>query len=116
MFGCVRLAPEGEQRHPLLAVPGPDGIDEAAIRTPLLLEHGIEICQGLGPLAGACGGSESMAASAQPEPQEELVVALASLLAVDPTEALAALTEGWSAQPRISPDAVLRSARGDETR
>ena len=95
VLGCVRLAPEGEQLHPLLAVSPPDGVDEAAVRTRLLLEHGIEISGGLGPLAGKLWRIGVMGASARPKPQEALVLALASLLAIDPTEALAALTEGW---------------------
>ena len=51
-LGCERLAPEGEQLHPLLAVVPPDRVDEAAVRGRLLSEHGIEISGGLGPLAG----------------------------------------------------------------
>ena len=33
VLGCERLAPDGEQLHPLLAVTVPDGLDEAAIRS-----------------------------------------------------------------------------------
>ena len=40
------------QLHPLLAVTPPGDIDEAAVRSALLLDHGIEISGGLGPLAG----------------------------------------------------------------
>jgi len=36
-----------------------------------------------------------MGASAQPEPQQRLVSALAELLGVDADEPLAALEEGW---------------------
>ena len=32
VFGCERLAPDGEQLHPLLAVSPPAGVDEAAVR------------------------------------------------------------------------------------
>lgn len=95
VLGCVRKAPDGEQLHPLLAVTPPEGIDEAAIRTGLLLEHGIEISGGLGPLAGKLWRIGVMGAGAQPEPQEALVRALAELMKVDPDEPLAALAEGW---------------------
>lgn len=97
VLGCVRKAPDGEQLHPLLAVTPPEGIDEAAIRTGLLLEHGIEISGGLGPLAGKLWRIGVMGAGAQPEPQEALVRALAELMKVDPDEPLAALAEGWKA-------------------
>ena len=36
VLGFERLAPEGEQLHPLLAVRVPEGIDEAAVRGALL--------------------------------------------------------------------------------
>jgi alanine-glyoxylate transaminase / serine-glyoxylate transaminase / serine-pyruvate transaminase len=97
VLGCVRKAPDGEQLHPLLAVTPPEGIDEAAVRTGLLLEHGIEISGGLGPLAGKLWRVGVMGASARPGPQEALVRALAELLKVDPDEPLAALAEGWKA-------------------
>ncbi|MGQ0846903.1 MAG: pyridoxal-phosphate-dependent aminotransferase family protein [Sporichthyaceae bacterium] len=97
VLGCTRLAPEGEALHSLLAVTPPAGCDEAAVRTKLLLEHGIEISGGLGPLAGKLWRIGVMGVSARPEPQERLVVALAELLGADPAEALAALAEGWKA-------------------
>ena len=97
VLGCVRKAPDGEQLHPLLAVTPPQGVDEAAIRTKLLLEHGIEISGGLGPLAGNLWRVGVMGAGARPEPQESLVTALCQLLGADPTEPLAALAEGWKA-------------------
>ncbi|HEX3825928.1 MAG TPA: alanine--glyoxylate aminotransferase family protein [Sporichthyaceae bacterium] len=95
VFGCVRLAPDGEQLHPLLAVTPPDGVDEAKIRTALLLDHGIEISGGLGPLAGRLWRIGVMGAGANPEPQQRLVLALAELIGADPAEPLAALDEGW---------------------
>ena len=97
VFGCERLAPDGEQLHPLLAVSTPPGIDEAAIRKGLLLDHGIEISGGLGPLAGRLWRIGVMGVGAQREPQERLVSALATLLDADPEEPLAALAEGWRA-------------------
>jgi alanine-glyoxylate transaminase/serine-glyoxylate transaminase/serine-pyruvate transaminase len=97
VFGCERLAPDGEQLHPLLAVTAPEGVDEAAVRRGLLLDHGIEISGGLGPLAGKLWRIGVMGAGANREPQEQLVGALATLLDADPAEPLAALAEGWRA-------------------
>jgi alanine-glyoxylate transaminase/serine-glyoxylate transaminase/serine-pyruvate transaminase len=97
VFGCTRLAPDGEQLNPLLAVTPPKGIDEAAVRRRLLLEHGIEIAGGLGPLSGRAWRVGVMGMGARREPQELLVRALATLLDADPAEPLAALEEGWRA-------------------
>ncbi len=97
VFGCERLAPDGEQLHPLLAVSPPPDIDEAQVRKALLLDHGIEISGGLGPLAGQLWRIGVMGVGAQREPQQRLVTALAELLGADPAEPLAALDEGWRA-------------------
>ena len=97
VFGCERLAPDGEQLHPLLAVSPPPDVDEAAIRTGLLLDHGIEISGGLGPLAGKLWRIGVMGMGAQREPQERLVSALSVLLGANPAEPLAALADGWRA-------------------
>lgn len=97
VLGLERLAPEGEQLHPLLAVRVPDGIDEAAVRGALLRDHGIEISGGLGPLAGTTWRIGVMGEGARQEPQERLVRALAALLGRGVEEPLAALSEGWSA-------------------
>ncbi|MDX6676976.1 MAG: alanine-glyoxylate transaminase / serine-glyoxylate transaminase / serine-pyruvate transaminase [Solirubrobacteraceae bacterium] len=97
VLGCERLAPDGEQLHPLLAVSPPEGVDEAQVRTALLLEHGIEISGGLGPLAGRLWRIGVMGAGARREPQEALVGALCELLGADSAEPLAALDEGWRA-------------------
>jgi alanine-glyoxylate transaminase/serine-glyoxylate transaminase/serine-pyruvate transaminase len=97
VLGCERLAPDGEQLHPLLAVTPPEGVDEAAIRGALLLDHGIEISGGLGPLAGKLWRIGVMGQGARREPQEQLLSALCELLGADPAEPLAALDEGWRA-------------------
>ena len=97
VLGCERLAPDGEQLHPLLAVSPPEGIDEAAVRSSLLVDHGIEISGGLGPLAGKLWRIGVMGVGAHREPQAQLVSALATLLRADPAEPLAALDEGWRA-------------------
>jgi alanine-glyoxylate transaminase/serine-glyoxylate transaminase/serine-pyruvate transaminase len=97
VLGCERLAPDGEQLHSLLAVRPPEGCDEAAIRSALLLDHGIEISGGLGPLAGKLWRIGVMGMGATREPQEQLVRSLATLLDADPAEPLAALQAGWQA-------------------
>lgn len=96
-LGMERLAPDGEGLHPLLAVRVPDGVDEAAVRRRLLLDHDIEISGGLGPLAGKAWRIGVMGVGAQREPQELLVAAVARELGRDAGEALAALHEGYAA-------------------
>jgi alanine-glyoxylate transaminase/serine-glyoxylate transaminase/serine-pyruvate transaminase len=96
--GLERLAPAGEELHPLLAVKLPEGIDDAAARRALLLEHGIEISGGLGPLAGRAWRIGVMGIGAEPEPQRRLVTALGAVLDIDTSDALAALDAGWSAR------------------
>jgi alanine-glyoxylate transaminase/serine-glyoxylate transaminase/serine-pyruvate transaminase len=95
-LGLRRLAPEGEALSSLLAVRVPEGVDEAAIRRSLLLDHGIEISGGLGPLAGQVWRIGVMGVGAMPEPQRRLVSALSALLGVDQSDALARLDAGWS--------------------
>jgi alanine-glyoxylate transaminase/serine-glyoxylate transaminase/serine-pyruvate transaminase len=97
VLGCTRLAPDGEQLHSLLAVTPPEGIDEAAVRSALLLDHGIEISGGLGPLADKLWRVGVMGTGARREPQAQLVLALSELLGADPAEPLAALDAGWRA-------------------
>ena len=97
VLGLERVAPEGEQLNPLLALRVPEGVAEAEVRTPLLLEDGIEVSGGLGPLAGKVWRVGVMGEGARPEPQERLVRALAPRLGHAPDEALAALAEGWAA-------------------
>lgn len=96
-LGLERLAPEHEHLNPLLAVRIPDGVDDAAVRVPLLTEDDIEISGGLGPLAGKIWRIGVMGAGAQLEPQRRLVTALAPRLGQDAGEALAELDAGWAA-------------------
>ena len=91
VLGCERLAPDGEQLHPLLAVTPPEGTDLDGIRTRLATEHGIEIAAGAGQLAGRAWRIGVMGEGARIEPQERLVRALAAELGGDVSEALAAL-------------------------
>ena len=94
-LGLERLAPADEALSSLLAVRLPDGIDETAIRGPLLTEDDIEISGGLGPLAGKTWRIGVMGEGARQEPQERLVRALAARLGLDDSDALAALAAGW---------------------
>ena len=98
-FGLERLAPDGEELWPLLAVVLPEGVDDAAIRKALVSEHGIEIAGSLGPLAGRVWRIGVMGEGARPEPQERLVRALAQLMRHDPAAALEALHAGWAPAP-----------------
>jgi alanine-glyoxylate transaminase/serine-glyoxylate transaminase/serine-pyruvate transaminase len=95
-LGLERLAPPGEALSSLLAVTVPEGIDEAAARKELLLEHGIEISGGLGPLAGRVWRIGVMGVGAAHEPQRRLVGALAEIFAADPADSLSALDAAWS--------------------
>jgi alanine-glyoxylate transaminase/serine-glyoxylate transaminase/serine-pyruvate transaminase len=98
-LGLDRLAPDGEELWPLLAVRLPDGVDDAAVRGALLAEHGIEISGGLGPLAGRAWRIGVMGEGARPEPQERLVRALAQVMRREPEPALEALAGGWAVAP-----------------
>ena len=98
-LGLERLAPDGEELWPLLAVRIPGGIDDISVRGPLLTEHGIEIAGSLGPLAGRVWRVGVMGEGARPEPQERLVTALAQLMREDPAPALEALEAGWARAP-----------------
>ena len=51
-MGLELRVPEAERLPPLTAVAVPAGVDDAALRRRLLLEHGIEIGGGLGPMKG----------------------------------------------------------------
>jgi alanine-glyoxylate transaminase/serine-glyoxylate transaminase/serine-pyruvate transaminase len=96
LLGLERVAPDGEELCPLLAVRVPEGTDEAAVRGSLLREHGIEIAGGFGPLAGSVWRVGVMGEGAREEPQRLLVSALASELGHPADEALAALEGGWA--------------------
>jgi alanine-glyoxylate transaminase/serine-glyoxylate transaminase/serine-pyruvate transaminase len=98
-LGLERIAPDGEELWPLLAVRVPEDVDEAAVRGALLADHGIEISGGLGPLAGRAWRIGVMGEGARPEPQERLVQALAELTGRSVTPALEALAAGWAAAP-----------------
>jgi len=95
-LGFERVAPEGEQLHPLLAVRVPEAVDYAGTRAALLQDHDIEIAAASGPFADQVWRIGVMGEGARPEPQERLVRALARELRVDATVALDALNDGWA--------------------
>lgn len=64
----------------LNAVRVPEGVDEAAVRRRLLLEHGIEIGAGLGALAGRIWRVGLMGASARPDAVDRVIEALGAVL------------------------------------
>jgi alanine-glyoxylate transaminase / serine-glyoxylate transaminase / serine-pyruvate transaminase len=107
-LGLERLAPDGEELWPLLAVRLPEGVDDAAIRGPLLTEHGIEISGGLGPLAGRAWRIGVMGEGARLEPQERLVRLLAQLMGRNAIPAVEALEAGWAAAlpSRLTPSSA----------
>jgi alanine-glyoxylate transaminase / serine-glyoxylate transaminase / serine-pyruvate transaminase len=96
-LGFERIAPYGEQLHPLLAVRLPDGVDDAAVRGRLLSVHGIEVAAASGPFAGQAWRIGVMGEGARRPAQERLVRAIARELDVDATVALDALDDGWAA-------------------
>jgi alanine-glyoxylate transaminase/serine-glyoxylate transaminase/serine-pyruvate transaminase len=97
VLGLHRLAPDGEELRPALAVRIPEGVDEAGLRARLRAAHRIEITPGAGAMAGRVWVVGVMGTTAAPEPQERFVAALAAELGHDPADALAALAEGWRA-------------------
>ena len=103
VLGFERLAPDGEQLHPLLAVRVPEGVEEATVRGRLLSEHDIEISGGLGPLAGKVWRIGVMGVGAEIAAQRRLVEALATELGEDPADALALLGETRATNGSASP-------------
>ncbi|MBO6505411.1 MAG: alanine--glyoxylate aminotransferase family protein [Kordiimonadaceae bacterium] len=70
-----------EDRLPQLnAVAIPEGVDEAAVRSRMLNDHGIEIGAGLGPLAGKIWRIGLMGNSARPEAVERCLNGLEASL------------------------------------
>jgi len=77
----IRPFPSDEHRLPTLnAVRIPDGVDDAAVRKQLLLEYGIEIGGGLGPLKGKIWRIGTMGESATTRNVTLLLGALRSVL------------------------------------
>jgi alanine-glyoxylate transaminase/serine-glyoxylate transaminase/serine-pyruvate transaminase len=98
------LAPAAEQGHRLWmlnSVAVPDGVDEASVRRRLLLNHGVEIGPGLGPMAGKVWRIGLMGESSSEPNVRRLVLALAAELGragmngVVPGRALEAAEAVW---------------------
>jgi len=79
-LGLHAAAQEGHRLWMLNSVHVPEGISEAAVRKRLLLDHGIEIGAGLGPLAGKTWRIGLMGESSRPANVRRLLLALESEL------------------------------------
>lgn len=74
--GFELLADESHRLPQLTSAVVPDGVDEAAARSRLLTEHGIEIGGGLGPLAGSIWRIGMMGHGATVEAAERVLAAI----------------------------------------
>jgi len=88
VLGIEPAAAAGYRLWMLNSVTIPDGVDEAAVRRRLLVEHGIEIGAGLGPLAGEVWRIGLMGESSRAENVRRLLLALASELGGDGSAAV----------------------------
>lgn len=79
-FGFEPVVPEGERLNPLTTLYLPDGVNDAEARSKLLMEHGIEVGAGLGPLAGKIWRIGLMAGNASESSVDRLTEALKSVL------------------------------------
>ena len=79
-LGIQAAAQEGHRLWMLNSVNIPDGIDEAALRKRMLLDHGIEIGAGLGPLAGKVWRIGLMGESSRPANVRRVLLAIESEL------------------------------------
>jgi len=80
VLGVQAAAQEGHRLWMLNSVHIPEGVDEAAVRRRLLLDHGIEIGAGLGPMAGKVWRIGLMGESSRPANVRRLLLALESEL------------------------------------
>jgi len=71
----------GHQLWQLNAVGVPAGVDEAAVRKKLLVEHGIEVGAGLGPLKGKIWRLGLMGETSRPEHVDRFLKAFGQVLA-----------------------------------
>ncbi|MFN2426424.1 MAG: alanine--glyoxylate aminotransferase family protein [Candidatus Binatia bacterium] len=79
-LGLEAAAQDGHRLWMLNTVKVPEGIDEAALRRRLLLDHGIEIGAGLGPMAGKVWRIGLMGESSRPANVRRVLLALESEL------------------------------------
>lgn len=80
VFGFEPVVPEGERLNPLTTLYLPEGVDDAATRSKLLMEHDIEVGAGLGPLAGKIWRIGLMAGNACEASVDRLTEALKTVL------------------------------------
>ncbi len=93
----LELAAEEGHRLPMLnAVTVPDGVDEAAVRSYLLREHGIEIGGGLGPMKGKVWRIGLMGESSRRGSVLAVLSALEQALRAEPGTALAAAQASYA--------------------
>jgi alanine-glyoxylate transaminase/serine-glyoxylate transaminase/serine-pyruvate transaminase len=104
VLGVQPAAREGFRLPQLNSVSVPGGVDEAALRRAMLLQHGIEIGAGLGPLAGRVWRIGLMGESCRIEHITRCVGALAQELCVQgvvakgaDAVAVQAATDAWGA-------------------
>lgn len=100
-MGLRLVANPGYLFNPLTAVYVPEGTDEARLRRSLLLDHGIEISGGIGPLAGRIVRIGLMSDSCHPSSVLACLSALEVCLAeqgyeVEPGTGLAAAQQAFS--------------------
>jgi alanine-glyoxylate transaminase/serine-glyoxylate transaminase/serine-pyruvate transaminase len=79
-IGLELLPPPTDRLWSLNTVKVPDGVDEARVRKALLVDHGIEVGAGLGPLAGRIWRVGLMGSGSTRENVSRLVSALAGLV------------------------------------
>jgi alanine-glyoxylate transaminase/serine-glyoxylate transaminase/serine-pyruvate transaminase len=101
-LGCTPNAAEGHRLPSLNCVQTPHGIEEAPIRKSLLLDYGIEIGGGLGPLVGKVWRIGLMGEGSRQENVFAVLAALEQALAkggrkVEPGSALAAASRVYAA-------------------
>ncbi len=78
--GFEPLVREEDRLNPLTTLRLPEGFDEAGLRKKLLVEHGIEVGAGLGPLAGKIWRIGLMGHNASPAVVDRLLDAYDSLV------------------------------------
>jgi alanine-glyoxylate transaminase/serine-glyoxylate transaminase/serine-pyruvate transaminase len=79
-LGIQAAAQESHRLWMLNSVHVPEGIDEAALRRRMLLDHGIEIGAGLGPMAGKVWRIGLMGESSRPANVRRVLLAIESEL------------------------------------
>jgi alanine-glyoxylate transaminase/serine-glyoxylate transaminase/serine-pyruvate transaminase len=103
-LGCEPVADEGHRLTTLHCVAVPAGVDEAAVRTALLHEYGIEIGGGLGPFQGKVWRIGLMGESSTRANVWSLLSALDNLF----------LSKGWVERAGLALEAASR-AYSEET-